>query len=43
MSKDYKMRGFDSFDLSAESFTHDKPVEVSLCYCSSFMDFLEDS
>ena len=42
-SEDYRVRGFDSYDLSGESFTHDNPVEVNFCYCSSFMDFLEVS
>lgn len=42
MFKDYKMCGFDLFDLSVEFFIYDKFVEVSLCYCFSFMDFFED-
>lgn len=32
MSKDRKMRGFDSYDVIDETFTHDKPVEVNLFY-----------
>lgn len=42
MSKDDIMGGeFDWYDLRKESFTHDKPVEVYLCYRCCFMIVLK--
>ena len=44
MSKDDIMGGeFDWYDLGKEGFTHDKPLEVYLCFRCCLNDCLEAS